>query len=155
MTTESKQDTRQVHRAGVSPLVVATVVGAVAVSLAVAAGAVVDGSAGALGALVGGGLALVVFLAGTLVVSAAAQVLPAASLLVALMTYTLQLLVLALVVVGLERSGLAGEELSREWFAAGLIAVTCLWLVGQVVATTRQRIPAFEPRVHAHPGGER
>ena len=62
MTTESKQDTRQVHRAGVSPLVVATVVGAAAVLSAVAAGYVVDGSAGALGALLGGGLALVVFL---------------------------------------------------------------------------------------------
>jgi ATP synthase protein I len=82
-------------------------------------------------------------------------VLPTASLLVALLTYTLQLLVLALVVAGLERSGPSADDLSRGWFAAGVIAVTCLWLVGQVVASTRQRIPAFEPPPSPHPGGER
>ena len=53
--------------------------------------------------------------------------------------------------------------LSRGWFAAGVIAVTALWLVGQLVAATRQRIPAYETREPAvpadesdrHPGGER
>jgi ATP synthase protein I len=154
MTTESTQDTRRGHRGRVAPLVAASLIGGLAVALSVAVGALFDGSSAALGALVGGGLALAVFLAGTLVVSAAASVLPGMSLLVALMTYTLQLLVLALAVSGLEGSGLAGQELSREWFAGALIAVTCLWLVGQVVATTRQRIPAFQPRAEAHPGGE-
>lgn len=155
MTTESKQDTRQVHRAGVSPLLGAAVAGAGAVVLIVTAAAAMAGTSGATGALVGGGVTLSVFLLGIAVVQAAAKALPAASLLVALLTYTLQLLVLALVVVALERSGLADEALSRGWFAAAVIAVTCVWLAGQVVATTRQRIPAFEASAGPHPGGER
>jgi hypothetical protein len=58
--------------------------------------------------------------------------------------------------VVLDRSGLAGDEVSRGWFAAGVIAVTLLWLLGQVVAATRQRITAFEePVVAPSPGGER
>jgi ATP synthase protein I len=156
MTTESKQDTPQVHRTGVSPLLGGAVAGTAAVTGLVALGALVDGSSGALGALVGGGLTLVVFLLGVAVVTAVARALPAASLMVALLTYTLQLLALALVVGTLERSGLAGDELSRGWFAAGVITVTCLWLAGQLAAATRQRIPAFaEPLEAPHPGGER
>ena len=51
-----------------------------------------------------------------------------------------------------------------------MIAVTLLWVMGQLVAATRQRIPAYEPqdtpreasqdvtadgKSAAHPGGER
>ena len=152
MTTESMQDTRR----GASPLLGAALAGAAAVVVLVVAGGVLDGAAGAMGALVGGGLTLVVFALGVGLVNLAARVLPAASLMVALLTYTLQLLVLAIAVVVLDRSGLAGDEVSRGWFAAGVIAVTLLWLLGQVVAATRQRIPAFEQPVAApSPGGER
>lgn len=152
MTTESTQDTRR----GGSPLLGASVAGAAAVVVLVVAGAVLDGSPGGVGALVGGGLTLAVFVLGISLVTVAARVLPAASLLVALLTYTLQLLVLALAVVFLNRAGLAGDELSRGWFAAGVIAVTVLWLLGQVLAATRQRIPAFEePVAVPSPGGER
>jgi hypothetical protein len=156
MTTESKQDTPKVRRAGVSPLLGASAAGAAAVVALAAVAAVVDGSAGVAGAAVGGGITLLVFLLGIAVVDAVARVLPAASLLVALLTYALQLLVLALVVVALERSGLAGDELARGWFAAGVISVTLLWLAGQVLAATRQRIPAFaETPAGPPPGGER
>ena len=140
MTTESMQDTRR----GASPLLVAAVAGALAVVVLAVAGGVVDGAPGATGAVVGGGVTLAVFALGVGLVNLAARVLPAASLMVALLTYTLQLLVLAIVVVVLDRSGLAGDEVSRGWFAAGVVAVTLLWLLGQVVAATRQRIPAFE-----------
>jgi len=155
MTTESKQDTSQAHRAGVSPLLGAAGAGAGAVALIVAAAAILGGSSGAIGALVGGGLTLTVFLLGIAVVGSVARLLPTASLLVALMTYTLQLLVLAVAVVALDRSGPSADELSRGWFAAAVIAVTCLWLVGQVVTTVRLRIPAFEASTGPHPGGER
>ena len=156
MTTESKQDTRQVTRAAASPLLGAGLAGAAAVLVLAVVAVVVDGSPGLAGALVGGLLTLAVFAVGTTLVSAAARTLPAASLLVALLTYTLQLLVLAVAVGALERSGLAGEQLSRGWFAAAVIAVTCLWLAGHVRGALRQRIPAFEDASRsAHPGGER
>jgi hypothetical protein len=155
MTTESKQDTRQVHPAGVSPLLGASVAGAVAVAALSAVAALVDGERGIAGASAGGLLTLAVFVLGIGLVNLTARVLPAASLLVALLTYTLQLLVLAVAVVALERSGVADEDLSRGWFAASVIAVTVLWLVGQVLAATRQRIPAFDVAPGDHPGGER
>jgi hypothetical protein len=152
MTTESMQVTRR----GASPLLGAGVAGALAVVVLAVVGGVVDGAPGVTGALVGGGLTLAVFALGVGLVDVAARVLPAASLMVALLTYTLQLLVLAIAGVVLDRSGLAGDEVSRGWFAAGVIAVTVLWLLGQVVAATRQRIPAFEePLAAPSPGGER
>lgn len=156
MTTESKQDTPLVHRTGLAPLLGGAVAGAGAVVALALVAAVVDGSPAVTGAIVGGGLTLAVFLLGIAVVDAAAKALPAASLMVALLTYAVQLLVLAAVAAALEGSGLAGDELSRGWFAAGVIAVTLLWMVGQVVAAARQRIPAFaEAPAGHHPGGER
>jgi ATP synthase protein I len=152
MTTESKQDTRR----GVVPLLGALLAGAVAVGVLAAIAALTGGSSEVAGALVGGLVTLAVFALGVGLVSLVARVLPSASLLVALLTYTLQLLVLALVVAALERSGTAGDEISRGWFAAGVIAVTVLWLAGQVLAAVRQRIPAYEAAVPGEaPGGER
>jgi ATP synthase protein I len=140
MTTESKQDTRP----GGSVLLGAAAAGLAAVVVMTVVAAVTDGSAGVVGALVGGLLTLGVFALGTGTVGLVARVVPSASLLVALLTYTLQLLVLAVAVTVLDRSGLAGDELSRGWFAAGVIAVTVTWLVGQVLAARRQRIPVYD-----------
>lgn len=158
MTTESMHRTRS----GSSPLLGALGSGAVAVVLLAVAAALVEGRPAVLGAATGGLLTLLVFTLGIAVVSAVARVLPPASLLVALMTYVLQLLVLA-VTVGAIDAAVDAATLSRGWFAAGVIAVTGLWLVGQIVAATRQRIPAYETREPAgaadertgHPGGER
>jgi ATP synthase protein I len=152
MTTESKQDTRR----GVVPLLGALLAGAVAVGVLAVTAAVTGSSSDVAGALVGGLVTLAVFAVGVGLVSLVARVMPSASLLVALMTYTLQLLALALVVVALERSGTAGDEISRGWFAAGVIAVTVLWLAGQVLAAVRQRIPAYGAALPGEaPGGER
>ena len=167
MTTESQQDTRT----GFSPLLGALAAGAVAVLVLVVAAALVDGRAAVVGAAAGGVLTLAVFAAGVGVVTVVARLVPSASLLVALMTYTLQLLVLALCVAAIERAGVTGQDLSRGWFAAAVIAVTLLWVTGQLLAATRQRIPAYElgqERAHDaapeaaatddlvdHPGGER
>ena len=151
MTTESTQDTRR----GVSPLLGAAAAGAVLVVGLVVAGALSTGSPGALGAAVGGGVTLVVFALGIATVDVVARLVPQASLLVALLTYVLQLLLLALVVVGLERSGAAGEALSREWFAIAVIAVTMVWLAVQLVTGSRQRIPVYDLPTQRQPGGER
>ena len=152
MTTESKQDTRP----GGSVLLGAATAGLVTVVVLSVSAGLTDGSAGVVGALVGGVLTLAVFALGTGLVSVVARLLPSASLLVALLTYTLQLLVLAVAVTALDRSGLAGDELSRGWFAAGVIAVTVTWLVGQVLAAQRQRIPVYDGVLPSDgAGGER
>lgn len=147
MTTESKPG----PRTGLSPLLGAVAAGAVAVLVLVVAAALTDGRAAVVGAASGGVLTLVVFALGIAVVGAVARVMPSASLLVALMTYALQLLVLALCITAIDRAGVGSETLSRGWFAAGVIAVTLLWMVGQLLAATRQRIPVYD----LHPGGER
>jgi hypothetical protein len=155
MTTASKPGTRN----GLSPLLGAMASGAAAVLVLVLVAALVDGRPAVVGAASGGVVTLVVFTLGIAVVGLVARLVPTASLLVALMTYTLQLLVLALVVSAIGRADLGADTLSRGWFAAGVIAVTLLWLVGQVVAATRQRIPVYDTsgndELAAHPGGER
>lgn len=167
MTTESKPPTRT----GSSPLVVAWGSGAVAVLLLVVLAGLTDGRPAVVGAAVGGVLTLLVFGFGLAIVSTVARLVPSASLLVALMTYALQLLVLALVVAAIGRADVGPDALRPSWFAAGVIAVTLLWLAGQVLSATRQRIPVYELPAEAgegdltrtaaagvgadHPGGER
>lgn len=155
MTTESKHDTRT----GLSPLLGALGAGAAAVVVLVVVAAVAAGSAAVVGAASGGGLTLVVFGLGTAFVSVVARLMPRASMLVALLTYVLQLLVLALCIAAIDGAGIGQDTLARGWFAAGVIAVTLLWMVGQLVAATRQRIPAWDPSPSAPvmdaPGGER
>jgi ATP synthase protein I len=119
----------------------------------------VAGRPGVLGAAAGGLLTLAVFALGLAAVGFVARLLPGASLLVALMTYALQLLVLAVVVGAIDGAVDDADTLSRGWFAAAVIVVTLAWLVGQMVAATRQRIPVYDlssaEQTADHPGGER
>ena len=159
MTTESKTG----PRTGMSPVLGALALGAVVVLVLAVVAALVDGRPGVVGAGVGGVLTLTVFALGVGTVGFVARLLPSASLLVALMTYALQLLVLALVVTAIDRAGVDAETLSRGWFAAAVIVVALAWMVGQLVAATRQRIPLYDAPSEApatdeladHPGGER
>ena len=102
------------------------------------------GSDAALGALAGTGFVVAVFAFGSFAVQAVAQVMPAASLLFALLTYTLQVVVMALVFAALTDSGVLDGALDRHWFAGTIIAGAAGWLVGQVVLTTRARIPVYD-----------
>lgn len=155
MTTESKQDTPLRTRShGASPLLGAAAASTVLVATLAGLGLALSGSAGLTGALAGGGLALAIFLVGTLVVDAVARMMPAMSMLIALLTYLLQVVVMAVVVTALVRSEVGGEQLFREWFAGAVIAVTMLWLGVQVWLFTRLRIPVFDPPVRGEPGGE-
>ena len=140
MTTESKTG----PRTGMSPVLGALALGAVVVLVLAVVAALVDGRPGVVGAGVGGVLTLTVFALGVGAVGFVARLLPSASLLVALMTYALQLLVLALVVTAIDRAGVDAETLSRGWFAAAVIVVALAWMVGQLVAATRQRIPLYD-----------
>ena len=140
MTTESKQDTRP----GVTVLLGAALGALVVVVLLSLLGLFVDGPSAARGAAVGGGIALAVFGLGTAVVHAIAGLMPAASLMVALLTYTLQVVLMAVLVIGLDRSETLGETLARSWFAAAILATTCAWLTTQIWQATHLRLPAYD-----------
>jgi ATP synthase protein I len=112
--------------------------------LAVIVGAFVGGSEAAYGALTGGLLVVAVFFLGAGLVHLVAGLLPAASLLVALLTYILQVVLLAAVFAGLNRSGLLEDALDREWLGGTVIACTVAWMIAQIVLAARLRIPTYD-----------
>ncbi len=151
MTTELKQDTRT----GGSALLGAATACAVMLAALAVAGALLADQAAALGALAGGGLALLVFAFGTSVVHVVSGLMPSMSLMLALLTYALQLMVMAMVLVALETSGVAGDALSRGWFTTGVILITLMWMAAQVWLFTKLRIPLYDLSRSYAPGGER
>ena len=106
--------------------------------------ALAAGSAAAYAVLVGTGLTVGVLWGGAGVVDLVAGVLPSASLLVAVLTYALQVVVLGLALLVLRDSGLLDSALDGRWLGAAIIAVTATWLLAQIVLTTRRRIPAYD-----------
>lgn len=122
--------------------------GALALGVLVAVvGGVVAGSPAAYGALVGAVLAVGVMAFGSSTVHVVAGLVPGASLLFALLTYALQLLVVLAVLAGLDGVAGPGEPLARGWLAGTLIGTVLGWLVVQVFLATRARIPVYdEPR---------
>lgn len=112
--------------------------------LAVGTAALVSGSSGAAGAAVGAGMVLVFFGAGAVVVNAVASVSPAASLLVALLTYTLQVVLVGLVFAALNGSGLLDSTVDRTWAGGTVVAATLVWLVAQIFSATRSRQPLYD-----------
>jgi ATP synthase protein I len=112
--------------------------------LAVALAAVTSGSAAAAGALLGTLLVLFFFGFGSLVVNAVASVSPTASLLVALLTYTLEVVALGAVFVALGRSGALGDSVDGGWIGVVVIALTLVWLAAQTFAALRSRQPLYD-----------
>ncbi len=140
MTTESKQDTPGGGSVLLGAAAGALLLGAVAVVV----GAFAGGSPAAYGALAGTLLVVGVFGFGSFVVNAVAGAMPAASLLVALLTYTLQVATMALALVALNRSGLLDDSLDRGWLAGAVIVGTLGWMVTQIVLATSLRLPAYD-----------
>jgi ATP synthase protein I len=116
------------------------VLGAAAVIVA----ALVSGAPGATGAAIGSGMVLVFFGFGALTVNAVAAVSPTASLLVALLTYVLQVVAVGVVFLALDASGALGSTVDAEWVAGTVIVATLCWLVAQIVAATRSRRPIYD-----------
>ncbi len=116
------------------------VLGVLAVPLAL----VVTGATAAAGVAVGVLTVVLFFGLGALTVEAVAAVSPSASLLVALLTYTLQVVGVGVVFAALEASGALGESIDRGWLAGTVIAATLVWLTAQVVAATRSRRPLYD-----------
>ena len=114
----------------------------VAVGAAVAGAGVllalgVAGRPQAVGALLGAGLVTGFYLFGSLTVSLVAAYAPRASLLVALLTYTLQVGALALVLARVQRSGALGVSIDAQWVGGSVVVATVAWLTVLVVRTVR------------------
>jgi ATP synthase protein I len=125
-------------------LLSAAVAALVAGALVVAIGAIASGAPAAYGALAGTFIVVGVFGFGAFTVNLVARVLPAAALLVAMLTYTLQVVLMAVIFLALTRSGLLEDALDRQWLAAAVITGTLVWLITQIISTMRARIPAFD-----------
>lgn len=126
----------EVRTAGVASLAVG--------GLLVLLGAVVTGASGAAGAAVGAAAVVVFFSFGALAVNAVSTVAPGASLLVALLTYTLQVVLLFVVFAALQASPAVGTSIDQGWVAGAVIAETLVWVVAQIVAATRSRLPIYD-----------
>ena len=121
-------------------LVVTLIVGLVAC----VAGALVAGSGGLLGALIGTGMVAVFFGSGALVLDLVAGIAPSASLMVALLTYTLKVVLIGLVFVGLDESGALKSAVDAQWVGGTVIVATFGWLLAQVRASVRARVPLYD-----------
>lgn len=140
MTTESQQD----PRTSVAPVLLGGAAVSVGAGLVLAGvGSLVAGAPAAYGAIVGAGVVVAVFALGSLVVDAVATVAPGLTLVVALTTYLLQVVVAGLAFLVLARSGALDGALSAPWAAAGVVGGTLTWVVAQIVLTTRLRIPVY------------
>jgi ATP synthase protein I len=85
-----------------------------------------------------------VFAFGAVSLGVVARVAPAASLLVALLTYTLQVVLVGLVYIGLSGSGSLDGPIDPRWLSAAVIACTLTWITTQIVVSTRARQPIYE-----------
>ncbi len=126
------------------PLVFAAAVTTVVGVLVVVLAALTGGEPASYGALVGTAIALVVFSFGAFAVDAVARLMPVASLLVAMLTYTMQVLLMLVVFVGLNQAGVLDDSVDREWLGGSIIIGVLAWTFAQLIASAKVRIPAFE-----------
>ncbi len=98
------------------------------------------------GALAGAGVTLLVLATGFAIVDLVAGLMPALSLVVALLTYTLQVVLLA-AAAGRARAAptTSSRRSTPRWFAGGVIAVALAWTVCLVVHAMHARDPALRP----------
>lgn len=131
MTTETPR-TRPVAAV---PGVRVAVAGCLAVGLGLLVPALSAGAAAVSGVLIG--VTLVVGLLGstTLAVNLVASQLPGASLMVALLTYVLVVLVLAVLFAGLRNA----SSVDTNWLAGTIVALVLVWTTLQVWSSVRAR----------------
>jgi ATP synthase protein I len=78
------------------------------------------------------------------VLNAVSALVPSASLLVALLTYTLKVTLLAVVFLALSRSGALEGAVDAGWLGGTVIACTMAWLVSQIFFHVRVRQPLYD-----------
>ncbi len=132
------------RRQGVRTVVRSAGAALVAGLLLALVGLLAAGSPAATGAGLGTAAVVLVLFSGSLVVLVVADLMPSASLVVALMTYTLQMALLALVLLPLSSTSWAAAHLDAPWLAAAVVATALVWTVSQVRLATRVRIPVYD-----------
>lgn len=137
MTTETRVTPVHPGATVVSEVAGAALAGLVAAALLLALAALTTGSTGALSVAVATATVLVVYGLGSMTLAAVTALAPRLALLVALLTYTLQVALLALAYWKLSGSGLLDTSLDRAWLGLSLIVLTLVWNAGQVVLTAR------------------
>lgn len=140
MTTESKQDTRAGAFVLLGAAGAAFVAGLVMTLIAWLSADVTAVRSVAVSTL----LVVVVIGFGVFTLNTVASIMPSATVLVALVTYALQLVVLAAVVLGLARNGMMDDTFDRRWFGGGVAVATLAWMIAQIVAHVRARIPVYD-----------
>jgi ATP synthase protein I len=114
--------------------------GAVLLALAAA----VAGGDAVIGVVIGTAMVCLFFGLGALVLAVVTRLAPAASLMVALLTYTLKVLLVGLVFAALSTSGALDGPVDPRWLAGAVIACTFAWLGAQVVGSVRARELAYD-----------
>ena len=104
------------------------------------------GSDAAGAALIGALAVLGVMLFGSVTVDVVSGLMPHASLMVALLTYTLQLMLVVVLLVTLSEQPAFAGVAERRWLFGGLLAVVLAWMAGQVTAAVRVLIPVYDLR---------
>lgn len=151
MTTTTRTPAAHTPRDAVRSLSsVSLCVGAALVPVVVLA-SVTSGRSAALGAALGGVVALVFLLFGVLNILAVLAHAPQMSLLVAVVTFGFQVVLLGVVFLGLERSGLMDGSLSTGWMFAGLVSAAVTWTGAQLWTSVRMRITAFDVELPRSP----
>ncbi len=112
--------------------------------LAVGTAAALAGGAGALGAVVGTACVLTFFGFGHVALTSIRMVSPWLSLVIALMTYALQVLALLAVYALFQSSPGWREAVSSTAVGLTVLACTGVWLAGLLHAARRTRTPIFE-----------
>ena len=130
MTTAPLRQQPSMRLPGVGRALVVTLLVAVA---AAGLALVTAGGPQLVGALAGAALVAGFFVFGMVNTALAAAFAPRVALLVALVTYTLQVVVLGLVLVAVSRSGLTPDRLDVRWLAGTVIVGALGWTVALVL----------------------
>ncbi|GAB3266614.1 hypothetical protein GCM10027425_33140 [Alteromonas gracilis] len=119
--------------------------------LAVAgATAVIAGSPQAWGVAVAAGLVTFFFSAGATMVGAALRMAPGAAMLMALMTYALQMILIFMVFLALNEGGLLGSLIDPVWLTFAIAGLTVVWTALVMRAFRRARITAYDDAPPSH-----
>lgn len=134
--------TRTPRPYGLRWMLFAAVLTAVALGILVLVAALAADQTAIAGALVGGGAVLGVSLFGVIALSLIGFA-PGTALLLAMTTYVLQVMVLALLFVSYQKYPELRRELDAGWLAGGIVTAVVGWVAGYLVAAFRDReLPA-------------
>lgn len=144
MTTATPASNRTARPYGVAALGAAVLASVVAGVVTAVLALALDGSTGLIGALAGAGIALLVLATGFALVDMVSGLVPAFSMIFALLTYSFQVVVLAGVLAVLRSADDIDATLTPGWFAAGVIVVALAWSVCLVWHAMHARVPLYD-----------